>query len=186
MIDKIKKGYHRVTEIIGEIEPDLEIERIKQMYPDILENAANRGKLLHLIAGKIFKGEAITAEMQFDLGMFDGDGQAWIKNMRDFATMYGKKLEIEAKRFYREEGKVTGEIDFIFEGDILVDLKTGAITSTVKAQLGGYIWLVGRPLKPYILHAPWKGKPKLIPAHLSECERPWKVILKKHLRRMEK
>lgn len=184
MENKIPKGYARVTEIIRAVAPDPELEAGIARRPEVMENAARRGRALHEVAGYIFAGKPI-AKGTFEAAMtIDRNSADWIARMQEFWLLTGWKFSRAAFRMNRKKEKVSGELDFVFgspkTGLLLVDLKcTEKIPSTIKPQLGAYSWLYGKNKRVGVLHAPIGRRPKFMEYDLAECVEEWTRILKK-------
>lgn len=183
MENKIPKGYARVTEIIRAVAPDPELEAGIARRPEVMENAARRGRALHEIAGYIFSKESIPPGI-YQVALMYRHGIEWIDKIIDFMDLSGWKLAKKAFRMNNKNEMVSGELDFIFgspkTGLLLVDLKcTEKIPSTIKPQLGAYSWLYGKNKRVGVLHAPIGRRPKFMEYDLAECVEEWTRILKK-------
>jgi len=109
-IEKNKIKYTRVTDVL------FPLSGLKNIPPDILKNAAERGTKVH---------EFCDAIMQ-DLGFFPCD-QKIGKYIESFMKWLSKEFIPRPDRFYCDELRLTGECDAIYRdegGLVLVDIKT--------------------------------------------------------------
>jgi hypothetical protein len=114
VIDIIKEGYTRVTDILA---PFSGIDKIPE---DILRNAAERGDLVHRLCEGIIEG-------------LDVDIPDHLKGYVDSFRQWYDSLSVEflphPGRWYDEQNLITGKCDHVYkEKGILtiVDLKTSA------------------------------------------------------------
>ncbi len=111
-MDEIKPGYTRVTEIL------YPFSGIKDINPDIVQNAADRGTRTHKVCESIVMG----------LGEWDVDDQIrpYVESFKQWWDLGHEVLAVE-QRFYDDEYMLTGAVDLILrtdECDIIIDLKT--------------------------------------------------------------
>lgn len=186
-MSEIQKGYSRVTEVISSIDPDKKLQKAKAERMDLVEGAARRGKILHILAERIFSGKALTPGDMVLLNTFGAkrvDAITWVSDLQAFHKLQGKKLIKKSKRFHDKKTKITGELDFVFSGPELSDLKTGAMPTTIKAQLGAYAWLGKIKGKRHsCIHAPLGKKPRVHYFSAEECRAAWQKILSAFLKK---
>ncbi len=109
----IKPGYLRVTDILSPF------SGLSKINPIILQNAADRGTLVHEIIEGIEEGFGKENVPDPVLGYIESY-ELWVD---------GKKFIKQPKRFYDNEMMITGLVDSIYkDGDelVLVDYKTPA------------------------------------------------------------
>lgn len=190
MKSKSFAGLNRVTDIIRAVSPDAGLEKAIQFSPGVVERAAQRGKCLHEIAGFILRCKPIPPGLIAAANFLDSRSDKWILDMKDFQTNAHWKVKKVALRMNNMKEKVTGELDFIVVdefGTWIPDLKTSSkISKNAKPQLGGYLWLYGKPARAGILHAPMGKKPKFIPYLTVDCLGEWREILRKFKQRNKK
>lgn len=110
--NEIPSGYNRVTEIL------YPFSGLSAIDPDIVANAAARGTKVHEICEGIARGLG-------DFGVSD-DVKPYVDLFKMWWNDEIKVVSIE-ERFFCDELKITGKIDFIIEtpeGHVIVDIKT--------------------------------------------------------------
>jgi ATP-dependent exoDNAse (exonuclease V) beta subunit len=124
--------YTRVSEILSPF------SGLKNIPPEILQNAANRGTKVHEICDSLIN----------DIGVLNLDENVagYIQSFEQWLP--GKKFLDKPERFFCDELMITGEIDGIYhsaDGLVLVDFKTPAKkSSTWNLQLSAYAYLCGK------------------------------------------
>ena len=120
--------YTRVTDVL------FPLSGLKNIDPQILKNAAERGTKVHEICDAIIS----------DMGMPSIDGQI-IGYINSFNQWMPKHFIEKPERFFCDDYMISGECDGIYEdeeGLVLVDLKTPANESkTWKLQGSAYSYL---------------------------------------------
>lgn len=154
-LDKSRENYLRVTHVL------YPFSGLQSIDPDIVANAARRGTKVHQICEGIVSG----------LGEIGVDDETW-GYVESFKKWWGEGLDVEAmeKRFWDDELRITGQVDFIIRdesGLTIVDIKTSSRPSkTWEAQGSAYAYLAkkaGYDIKKIVfLHLNKHGKePKL-------------------------
>jgi len=153
--DKSRENYTRVTQILF---PFSGLQSIPQ---EILQNAAERGTRVHQICEGIVSG----------IGEIGVDDETW-GFVESFKKWWNEERTVEAieKRFWDDELRITGQVDFILKeqhGFTIYDIKTSSRPSkTWQAQGSAYAYLAkksGYPItKVIFIHLNKHGKePKL-------------------------
>jgi hypothetical protein len=123
------EDYVRVTEVLSHF------SGIKNIPPQILQNAAERGTRVHEICDAIIN----------DMGAFDVS-----ENLRGYIDSFnyflnGKRFIEKPERFFCDKYKISGECDGIYEEDknlVLVDFKTSSKENkTWRLQGSAYSYL---------------------------------------------
>lgn len=151
-----RENYLRVTNIL------YPFSGLSKIDPDVLEKAAARGTKVHKICEAIASG----------LGEIGVDDETW-GYVTSFKKWWEKGVELVSmeERFWDDELRVTGQVDFIIkteDGLAIVDLKTSSRPSkTWPAQGAAYAYLsknAGYDIRKIIfIHLNKHGKePKLI------------------------
>lgn len=121
MQNAIKPGYLRVTDILSPF------SGLSKIDPLILQNAADRGTLVHEIIEGIEQGFPKEEIQDHVFG--------YIESYEKWAV--GKDFLLAPKRFYENELMITGLVDSIYrdgDGLVLVDYKTPARESKTWAM----------------------------------------------------
>lgn len=123
MHSEIKPGYLRVTDILSPF------SGLSKIDPVVLQNAANRGTLVHEIIEGIEQGFVKEDVPEIAVGYIDSY-EKWAVD---------KEFIKQPKRFYDSEMMITGLVDAIYkdgEDLVLVDYKTPARESKTWAIQG--------------------------------------------------
>jgi hypothetical protein len=153
--EKSRENYVRVTEVLY---PYSGLDKIDA---DVLAHAAERGTKVHKICESIVSG----------LGEHGIDDETW-GYVESFKKWWEKGVDVVMmeKRFWDDELKLTGQVDFIIntpEGLAIVDIKTSSRPSKTWAAQGcAYAYLARKAnhdiRKIFFLHLNKHGKePKL-------------------------
>lgn len=151
----INQNFSRVTEIL------YPFSGLSSINPDVLNNAAKRGTLVHKICEGIMSGMG-------EIGVND-EVRPYVDSFKQWWGD-GKEIISMEERFYCDELMITGQSDIIIKEDgklILVDLKTSYSPSkTWRGQASGYHHLAtkhGYDLQDIqFLHLKRTGKPPKI------------------------
>ena len=150
-----RENYVRVTEVL------YPFSGLDKIDADVLAHAAERGTKVHKICEGIVAG----------LGELGVDDETW-GYVESFKKWWEKGIDVVMmeKRFWDDELKITGQVDFIIntpDGLAIVDLKTSSRPSkTWCAQGCAYAYLAKKSKhdikKIYFLHLNKHGKePKI-------------------------
>lgn len=154
-LEKSRENYLRVTHVL------YPFSGLQAIDPDVVANAARRGTKVHQICEGIVQG----------LGEIGVDDETW-GYVESFKKWWGDGLNVEAmeERFWDDELRLTGQVDFIIRtesGLAIVDIKTSSRPSkTWEAQGSAYAFLAKKAgydiKKIFFLHLNKHGKePKL-------------------------
>ncbi len=151
-----RQDYTRVTTIL------YPFSGLKDVDPDILANAANRGTKVHNICEAIIRGFGEIGVEDETWGYVESFKQWW--NAQTHSESHGV-IDIE-KRFFNDELQLTGQVDLILNthtGIAIIDFKTSSRPSkTWAAQGAAYAMLAkqaGYDIKHvYFLHLNKHGK----------------------------
>jgi len=150
-----RQDYTRVTTVL------YPFSGLKDIKPDILQNAANRGTKVHKICEGIINGLG-------EIGVED-ETRGYVESFKHWWNTGIDVVKIE-ERFWNDDLQLTGQVDLLINtptGLAIVDLKTSSRPSkTWKAQGAAYALLAkqsGYDVKHiYFLHLKKNGKkPKL-------------------------
>lgn len=153
-MEEIKKGYTRVSQIIGQW------NQYSHIDPHVLANKCRIGTEVH---------EKITAEIEGIFLEIGEDGKGYVESWMEWKESHSSTLNYleTEKRFYCHDLKITGAVDAVVEiGDLLVivDYKTSA-TANKKIwalQASFYHYLVNKEMQtdPYVwfVHLKKDGK----------------------------
>jgi len=155
MNEKSRENYLRVTEVL------YPFSGLQHLDPDIVANAARRGTRVHKICEGIVAG----------LGEYgiDDETRGYVESFKKWWEL-GQDVIMMEKRFWCDELKITGQVDFIIktpDGLAIVDIKTSSKPSkTWQAQGSAYAYLAKKAKhdikKIYFLHLNKHGKePKI-------------------------
>lgn len=111
MIDTIKPGYIRVTEVLNTY------SKLEYVNPDVLNNAADRGTDVDLACKLLING---VEPFELDVHL-----ENYVNSFREW--MQGKEFIPNPGRMYCDELKITGECDGIYKSNqelVLFDIKT--------------------------------------------------------------
>ncbi len=146
-----RQDYTRVTTVL------YPFSGLKDVDPEILANAANRGTKVHKICEGIING----------LGEIDVEDETWgyVESFKQWWNQGIEVLKVE-ERFWNDELKLTGQVDLLINtptGLAIVDFKTSSRPSkTWQAQGSAYAMLAkhsGYDVKHvYFLHLNKHGK----------------------------
>lgn len=149
MIEKIKTGYSRITDIANIIrDPGLEkLQRLKGFdeIDRLFKTAAGRGTAIHYFAELIAKGKLSEITR---LGLTKNEYNIYDQVNEYEAWFNGNitKIKLTEKRIYDPHLKITGRPDLIAMNNkklTLFDLKTGTdIYFSAYIQMGGYMHLL--------------------------------------------
>jgi hypothetical protein len=155
-LEKIsRENYLRVTSVL------YPFSGLQNINPDILANAARRGTKVHKICEGIVLGLG-------EIGV-DDETLGYVESFKKWWSAGIDVIEME-KRFWDDELRITGQVDFIIRADnrlIIVDIKTSSRPSkTWQAQGSAYAYLAknaGYDInKIFFLHLNKEGKePKI-------------------------
>jgi hypothetical protein len=126
--------YTRVTEVL------YPFSGLKDIDPEVLKNAADRGTAVHKICDSLvlklgkFDLEDLVKEYCRNHEHFEKEKKLVEKFVESFEKWYeGKNFLKKPDRFFNDEHMITGECDLIYKDDynrvVLVDLKTPASES---------------------------------------------------------
>lgn len=123
--------YPRVTEILR---PYIDYTNVP---PQVLQNAAERGKKVHSLCAEIAKDQWIPDNV------IDDSLVGYIQSFRQWSDSFVSKYQVIEKRYIHTELAYSGQVDFVLldkAGDrYLVDLKTSAHPQkTYSLQLAAY------------------------------------------------